>query len=149
MQLKALPSRYLETQHLGMLSVYVIDREAYAYRIQAGDGLELVASNLGQLIQTKRPVAVRGFTVTVPAAGSIVVRSVHDAAASSEIRRQEKDIRIICWCPTPTIRDAVASTVDAAINQRCFLSLPDGTDAHVMYRNTGATIRPKRPALQA
>ena len=47
-------------------------------------------------------------------------------------------MRIICWCPTPAIRDAVAAAIDAAIDQMSFLILPDDTNARVVYRNTAS-----------
>ncbi len=116
----------------------LIDGVAYAYRIQAGDTPDLVASNLNQLIQANRPATAQGFTITVPGAGSIEVRVVCDNATSFESRRQEKDVRIICWCPTPPIRDSVAAAIDTAIDQMSFLILPDDTNARVVYRNTAS-----------
>jgi hypothetical protein len=47
-------------------------------------------------------------------------------------------VRVACWCPTPQIRDAAASTIDAAIDSISFLALPDGTSARVIYRNTSS-----------
>jgi hypothetical protein len=114
----------------------LIDNVAYAYRIRAGDTTSLVASNLNQLIQANRPATTLGFAITVPGAGSIQVRVVCDSSTLFESRRQEKDVRIICWCPTPPIRDSVAVAIDAAINQMAFLVLPDGTNARVVYRNS-------------
>ena len=99
----------------------LIDRAAYAYRIQAGDTADLVASNLNVLIQADRPATVQGSTIALPGARSVVVRVVCDAATSFESRRQEKDLRVICWCPSPSIRDAVAAAIDLAIDQ---FSLP-------------------------
>jgi hypothetical protein len=116
----------------------LIDGVAYAYRIQTGDTPYLVASNLNQLIQNIRPATVQGYAIVVPGAGSIQVRVVCDSATSFESRRQEKDVRIICWCPTPPIRDSVAAAIDAAIDRMDFLILPDNTHARVVYRNTAS-----------
>jgi hypothetical protein len=116
----------------------LIDNVAYTYRIQTGDTTGLVAANLSQLIQANRPSTAQGFTITVPDAGSIKVRTVCDNATSFESRRQEKDVRIICWCPTPSIRDSIAAAIDAAIDRMTFLLLPDGTNVRVVYRNTAS-----------
>jgi hypothetical protein len=116
----------------------IIDGVPYAYRIQAGDSVDLVASGLGRSIQRKRPARVRETTVFVPGAASITVRAVCDQAASFESRRQEKDLRIICWCPAPLVRDAVTSAIDAAIDRMSFLKLPDATQARILYRNTAS-----------
>jgi hypothetical protein len=114
----------------------LIDNVTYSYRIRAGDTTGLVASNLNKLIQANRPATALGFTVTVPGARSIKVRVVCDNATSFESRRQEKDVRIICWCPTPPIRDSVAGAIDAALDQMAFLVLGDKTNVRVVYRNT-------------
>jgi hypothetical protein len=45
-------------------------------------------------------------------------------------------VRIICWCPTPPIRDLVAAALDAALTEMSFLVLPDDTNARIVYRNT-------------
>jgi hypothetical protein len=121
---------------IGDLVGALVDRAAYAYRVRTGDTADLVAANLKQLIQANHPATVQGNTITVPGAGSIRARAVCDNATSFESRRQEKDIRIICWCPTPPIRDSVASSIDLAIDQLSFLVLPDESSARVVYRNT-------------
>jgi hypothetical protein len=114
----------------------LIDGSAYAYRIKPGDTVDLVASNLDQLIQSGRSATTQGATITIPGAGSVKVRVVSDSSASFESRRQEKNIRIICWCPTPPIRDAVAAAIDSALDQISFLNVSDESKARVIYRNT-------------
>jgi hypothetical protein len=116
----------------------LIDGSAYAYRIQAGDTPDLVASNLNQLIQTKFLATAQMSSIVVPGAHSINVRVVCDNSTSYESRRQEKDVRIICWCPTPQIRDSVASAIDAAIDQISFIALPDDTNARITYQRTAS-----------
>ena len=114
----------------------LVDGAAYAYRVLAGDNPSLIAANLNHLIQGNRPAAVQGSTISVPGANSIVVRIVHDNSTSFESRRQEKDVRIICWCPAPPIRDLVAAALDTALSGMSFLVLPDGTSGRIVYRNT-------------
>jgi hypothetical protein len=114
----------------------IIDGTPYAYRVQPGDSPDIVASNLEQLIQANRMTSVRGANINVPGAASLTVRVVCDSAASFESRRQEKDLRIICWCSTPPLRDAVATSIDSAFDRLDFLLLPDVTQARIMYHNT-------------
>jgi hypothetical protein len=114
----------------------MIDGVAFAYRVQAGDSSDLIAANLGQMIRSIRTANLQGTTVTVPGAASVIARVARDHEATFESRRQEKDLRIACWCPAPTVRDAVATAIDGAINGMGFLSLPDTTDARIIYRNT-------------
>jgi len=116
----------------------LVDGAAYAYRIQTGDTKYLVAANLSQLIQSNRLATAEGFAVFVPGAASIEVRTVCDNATAFESRRQEKDLRIICWCPTPPVRDSIVTAIDGAIDETSFLVLPDDTKARVVYRNTSS-----------
>lgn len=123
---------------LGDVVGALIDGTTYAYRIQSGDTPDLVASNLNRLIEADRPTMVLGSAITVPGAASIKVRAVCDGHTYFEGRRQEKDLRVVCWCPTPAIRDAVASAIDAAVDQLGFLVLHDNTKARIVYRNTAS-----------
>ena len=116
----------------------LIDGSAYVYRIQSGDAAELIAANLALLIQADRVVSMQGATITIPDAGSVLVRVVCNCPSSMESRRQEKDVRVTCWCPSPAVRDAVAGAIDAALSQVIFLALPDGTSARMTYKNTAS-----------
>ena len=123
---------------IGDVAGAMIDGVPCAYRIQLGDTPELVASSLGLLIRANQIAQVQGPTILIPGAKAITVRVVCDQAVSIESRRQEKDLRIVCWCPAPSVRDTVASAIDAAINQVGFLLLPDGTQARIIYRNSAS-----------
>nr|WP_294527306.1 hypothetical protein [uncultured Rhodopila sp.] len=114
----------------------LIDNAAYVYRIQSGDAVELIAANLAAIIRSDRIVSLNGATISLPGAGSIIARAVCDCPSSVESRRQEKDVRVTCWCPSPPIRDAVAAAIDAALNQVAFLALADSTTARITYKNT-------------
>jgi hypothetical protein len=116
----------------------LIDGRPYTYRVQDRDTPGLIASNLCQSIQVIRLAIARGTVITVPGASAITARVVCDNNAAFESRRQEKDVRIICWCPTPPVRDIVASAIDSAVDQLSFLPLADGTAARVIYRNTAS-----------
>lgn len=116
----------------------LIDGVAYAYRVEEGDTPGLIAANLNQSIQIHRISNVHGTVITVAGATTITVRVVCDNPTTFESRRQEKDLRIICWCPTPPVRDTVAGAIDSAIDRMSFLSLADSTTARVIYRNTAS-----------
>ena len=124
--------------HVGDLVGVLIDGTAYPYRVQDGDTAELVASHMNQLIGADRLSMVANATITIPGARLISARAVRDQNASFESRRQEKDLRIICWCPSPAMRDAIAAAIDGAFSQIAFLPLPDATSARILYRNTAS-----------
>ena len=116
----------------------VVDGVPFAYRVEAGDTTALVAANLERLIRTSRFANLQGSEIRIPGATSVIARVVRDNIASFESRRQEKDVRIICWCPAPAVRDAVAAAIDARIDQAGFLVLPDATRARIGYHNTSS-----------
>lgn len=120
----------------GDVAGVVVDGAAFTYRIEAGDTTAMVAARLASAIQAIRPALVAGSVLTVPGSHTLVARCVADAAASLEVRRQEKDFRIVAWCPTPESRDAVCTALDAALSKITFLALPDTTSARLQYRNT-------------
>ena len=123
---------------LGDVAGVLVDGSAFAYRIQEGDTTFSVASNLALTIQTSHQALAQGFTIVVPGAGSIMARAVTDQATSFESRRQEKDVRIVCWCAAPPIRDTVGAAIDAAMNRLSFLVLADNTCARIVYRSTAS-----------
>jgi hypothetical protein len=114
----------------------MIDGLVFVYRVNAGDTPNLVAANLCTLIQTNLIATVHGHDINVPGATSIVARVVCDHSAYFEGRRQEKDVRVICWCPAPTIRDSLTSVIDHFVAQSTFLPLSDNTSARIVYHNT-------------
>jgi hypothetical protein len=126
------------TPAVGDVVGILIEGMPFVYRVQVRDSADLVASNLNYLIQATRLSNLLGTIITIPGARSIKARVVCDSSASLESRRQEKDLRIICWCPNPGVRDEVATAIDAAIDGIQFLPLPDATDARITYRNTAS-----------
>ena len=116
----------------------LVDRRAYVYRVQSEDTPDLVAANLSLMIQANQPAAVQWSTITIPGAASIMVRTVADNTTLFESRRQQKNFRIICWCPAPLVRDTIAATIDLGLNQISFLPLPDQTNARITYRDSAS-----------
>jgi hypothetical protein len=121
---------------LGDLVGVRIDGSPYIYRIREGDTPDQIAAEIKQAIQGDRPASIRGTSITVPGATTITARVVCDSQSTFESRRQEKDVRVICWCPSPLVRDSVAAAIDYAVNQMVFLRLSDDTHARVVYKNT-------------
>ena len=89
------------TAESGQIAGILVDSRSYAYRIQTGDTPELVAANLAAMARDNSVVQLSGSIVTIAGAGSLEARIVADAPAKQEVRRQEQDFRISCWCPTP------------------------------------------------
>jgi hypothetical protein len=110
--------------------------QSYAYRTQAGDNPALVAANLAVLARATAIVQLSGSTLSIPGVGGLIARVVADGSAQQELRRQEQDFRITCWCPSPTYRDAAASAIDLVFAQLIFINLPDGSMGKLTYAGT-------------
>jgi len=56
--------------------------------------------------------------------------------AVQEIRRQQRDMQVTVWAPTPAARDAVARLIDPALSVPEFLTLADGTAMRIIYQRS-------------
>ena len=121
----------------GQLAGVSVDGRTFAYRVQPHDTRELVAANLASLIRASFMVSLSRATLTIAGAGKLSARVVADAEAQLELRRQEQNFRVSCWCPTPMSRDATASAIDSSFSSIFFLPLTDGTNGRLTYINTG------------
>lgn len=112
--------------------------QSFVYRTQAGDNPALVAANLAALARAATIVQLSGSTLTIPGVSGLVARVVADGTTQREIRRQEQEFRVTCWCPTPTARDAAAICIDLVLAQLTFITLADGSMGRITY--TGTTV---------
>jgi hypothetical protein len=126
------------TADTGQVAGILVDRRSYTYRTQVGDTPELVAANMAAMARDNSMVQLSGRTIAISGAGSLIARVVADAPAQQEVRRQQQDFRVTCWCPTPTSRDIAATAIDQSLSNIRFLALPDSTQGRVIY--TGTTV---------
>ena len=123
----------------GQIAGIAVGPRTYVYATVAGDSPSLVAANLAVLARADQIVDLSGATLTIPGASRLTARVVARVAAVSELRRQVQSFRVTCWCPSPAIRDQVASAIDLALAQSLFIALPDGTGGRLLSAG-GATI---------
>lgn len=119
-------------QTIGLL----IDTATYIYRVQDGDTPAIVAAVLAAMIRSTRPAHLQGASISVPGAYRLVARVARDGRGFKEVRRQQRDLRVIAWCPSPELRDRIATLIDHAFAAREFLEFPDEVTARVTYRGT-------------
>ena len=117
----------------GQLAGLLVDSLAVVHRTVAEDTPELVAAALAELIRTQRIALVNGATITVPGVGLLLGRIVADQPVLCWTRSQLQQFRISCWCPDPTSRDSVASTIDNALSSISFIALNDGSSGRLRY----------------
>jgi len=120
----------------GQLAGILIDGAGYVYRTTSSDTPASVAANLATVARQSGIATLAGSSITFPGAGYIAARVVADGTGVMEVRRQVQDFRIVCWCPTPSLRDTVAEVVDVALAGVSFMPLPDGTAARLTFAGT-------------
>jgi hypothetical protein len=114
---------------------------AFVYALQATDTLTTIATALATLIAAAYPgTTSSGAAITLPNAGPIPKARVGSVGQSiMEIRRQKRLFQIVIWADTPTSRDTIAQAVDPALADVQFLTMPDGTAARLIYRDSPVT----------
>jgi hypothetical protein len=118
---------------VGQLVGLLINGKGYMYSPLEGDTTQLVAANLGSQIAQDHPVQVVGAMISVPWASSLKARVVMHAPAYTEVRRQERDLRVIVWCPSSLLRDKASGAVDISVAKRTFMDLRDSSQARITY----------------
>lgn len=126
------------TVSVGQLAGVLISGRSYVYRTREGDTLGAVLAALRDLIQGDHAVLIIGGTLMLPGLAHVVARTGSDSSVRSELRRQEKRVRVSVWSGSPEQRDVVASAVDGALASIDFLPLADGTTARL--RSEGGTV---------
>ena len=132
------------TAAAGQLAGLLVDGKPYVYRTAAGDTPALVAAILAAAVNIDRPARSSGTSVFTP--GTIpIARTVADATATSELRRQVQTFRVTAWCPTPNLRDAICAALDPVFAATPFLTLADGSAARLTFIST-TTLDQKQDA---
>ena len=108
----------------------------YIYNTTIGDTLESVAANVAALIAVNDVVVLTGATIGMPNGTFLVARVVVNVSVSSLLRRERRDIQVISWCPSSTLRDKVCCSLDLAFASQSFILLADQTRACVRYIST-------------
>lgn len=120
------------TPAAGQMVGIAVDGKTFIYLVQARDSTALIAAALAaQITAAGIFTQYSGSTVALPGASGLIARVEQAQSAFKETRRQKQNFRVTCWCPTPQLRDAAASTIDAALAATAFLTLADGTSARL------------------
>lgn len=122
----------------GQLAGLLIDGIAWVHRTQIGDTPGLVAAALAAQVRPTRPAQLTSATIVFPGAGRVVARTVADAPATRELRRQEATFRLTTWCPSPELRDEAAALLDLGLAERRTLDA-DGVPCRIRYAGTASS----------
>jgi hypothetical protein len=138
---------FVGTASAGQVAGICVDAFSYVYRTTPSDTPASVAANLAAAARQRTVATLAGSTITFPAAGEVIARVVADGVAVSELKRQSQDFRIVCWCPTPELRDQVSGIVDVTLASTTFLALPDGAAARLRFASTTVMDQSQNAAL--
>jgi hypothetical protein len=122
----------------GQLAGVRVDGRSYVYRTTAADTPTSVAANIAILARADGFVLQSYATLTFENSSDVLARVVADASGLMEVRRQTQGFRVICWCPSPLLRDAVAVAIDTVLAMTHFMTMPDGTAARLIF--SGSTV---------
>ncbi len=118
----------------GQVVALLVDGRAAVHRTVAGDTVQSVAAALtAELLQVGVRAAAGGAAVTIGGARSIVARITADQPSQRETRRQRQRFAVTCWCADPATRDAIGSTIDAALSAIDFIGLADGSSGRLLF----------------
>lgn len=125
----------------GEVVAVIADATWAAWRVQATDTPQTVATKLAASLNNSRPASASGAVLTVPGAARLIARVEADQPTLRLSRRQLQAFRVTAWCPDPTTRDAVGRTVDQALSGIDFIGLADGTSGRLRYVGTSISDR--------
>jgi hypothetical protein len=131
----------------GQLAGILVDGQSFVHRTATGDTPALVAAILTAAIVPTRLATSAGATVTLPGTGQLLARTVADAPAAIELRRQQQEFRLTAWCPTPALRDAACEAIDVSFAATPFLTLADGSAARLRFVSTSTFDQKQDAAL--
>lgn len=123
----------------------MVDRLPYVYPVQIWDTLASIATGLAALI----PGATSsGVIVTVPGTSILTAARVGASGTSVMVlRNQERVMVMSIWADTPEHREAVARVADVALAKISFLTMPDQTQARIIYRSSRIDDRQQKAKL--
>ena len=121
---------------VGQTAGVLIDGSTYTYKVIEGDTTQIVAANFAVMLQINRPALLTGASVVIPAARRLEARVFSDAMLIYERRRQRKQVKVSCWCPSPSLRDKVGGCIDLSVSAHRTILLADGTHSYIQYLST-------------
>lgn len=127
---------FVGTPSVGQCVGLMVDGTSYVYRPQMGDSPAAVAAAFAALVNLDRIAQLSGAALAMPGAAKIIGRVVTDTVSLIEVRRQEREVSVACWCATPALRDTVAEAIDVAVAGVRFLPLTEGTSFRIRYHDT-------------
>ena len=113
----------------------ICDR-AFTYS-ETGASAQALLVALATAAQVNYPAASATATsITVPVGHSLVVRQGGVGTLGKVTHRQSHAVMVTVWAPTPDARTAAAAAIDNVIKQSNKVSMPDTSQALIIYSRT-------------
>lgn len=120
------------------VTVLVGTRVVVAYNVTSADTPTTIAAALAGSL-TAAGVTATSSAGVISLVGTTAYLSALvgvTGGQAAEWRRQETQLQISMWCPTPTTRDNAARLIDPVLAQTTFLTMPDQFQCRFRYHNT-------------
>jgi hypothetical protein len=119
------------------VTLQIGQRTVISYMPVQGDTANSIAAALASLISsTIAPASANGAVVTVTT--GMPIRAIVGVTGTqiAEVAREQTQVVITLWCPTPTVRDNIAKLIEPTLRATTFLIMPDQSAARFRYHNT-------------
>lgn len=114
----------------------IIADKANVYSL-TGATTAAILSALATAAQAQYPGAVAtATTLTIPVQFAMTVRQGGKGTLGKVTWRQEHDVAVTVWAPTPASRTTLANVIDNLVKQNIKITLPDTSQAIVRYSRT-------------
>jgi hypothetical protein len=118
--------------------VILCGNQAFPYQVQSNDTLASIAAALAVLIAVAFPTtSASGPVITIAGNPSVVHGRIGGQFTTwTEQKRQERQVQITLWCPTPALRDPLAGALDLALCENDFITTSDQSAVRLRYART-------------
>lgn len=114
----------------------VICDDAHVYSASGSSTVALLAA-LASQAQADYPQATStATTLTIPGVHEIVARQGGKGVLGKVLHRQRQSVMITVWAPSTVVRAALAKAIDVAFKKANKVTLPDSSQALVIYNRT-------------
>lgn len=114
----------------------VIADRAYAYSANGVSAAAIIASLAASFAANYSGVSSTASTLTIPYGFSLTIRQGGQGTLGKVVHRQKQSIMVTVWAPNHTVRATLASAIDVALKSKITITLPDTSQAVVIYSRT-------------
>ena len=119
----------------GEFASLVVDGR-YSYSRTGATLAAIMTALIADVIVNYPTATLVGSAITIPSAHTIEARIGAPATMGQVLHRQEQSVMVTVWAPSPMLRTQIAQAIDLAIKANVRVSMPDTSQALVVYERT-------------